>query len=126
VDLDNSKCPILIDQPEDDLDNRSIYYQVVQFLRKKKSERQIIIATHNPNLVLGADAELVIVANQEGKKTKNKTSPFEYVSGAIEHTFPEVDTIEEVLYKRGTQEHICDVLEGGKEAFNKRKNKYSF
>ncbi len=126
VDLDNSKCPILIDQPEDDLDNRSIYYQVVQFLRKKKTERQIIIATHNPNLVLGSDAELIVVANQEGKKAKNKTSPFEYVSGAIEHTFPEDDTIEEVLYKRGTQEHICDVLEGGKEAFNKRKNKYSF
>lgn len=126
VDLDNSKCPILIDQPEDDLDNRSIYNQVVHFLRKRKSERQIIIATHNPNLVLGADAEQVIVANQEGKGTKNKSSMFEYVSGAIEHTFIEDDSIEEVLYRRGIQEHICDVLEGGEEAFNKRKNKYNF
>ncbi len=126
VDLDNSKCPILIDQPEDDLDNRSIYNQVVQFLRKKKSERQIIIATHNPNLVLGADAELVIVANQEGEKNKNRSSQFEYASGAIEHTNPEDDSVVEVLYNRGIQEHICDILEGGKEAFNKRKNKYSF
>ena len=126
VDLDNSKCPILIDQPEDDLDNRSIYYQVVKFLRKRKSERQIIIATHNPNLVLGADAEQIIVANQEGKDTKNRTSKFEYVSGGIEHTIKEDDSIDEILLKRGIQEHICDVLEGGKEAFNKRKNKYNF
>lgn len=126
VDLDNSKCPILIDQPEDDLDNRSIYYQVVKFLRKRKSERQIIIATHNPNLVLGADAEQVIVANQEGKGTKNISNTFEYISGAIEHTISEDDSIAEVLYKRGVQEHICDVLEGGKEAFEKRKNKYNF
>lgn len=125
VDLDNSKCPILIDQPEDDLDNRSIYYQVVNFLRKRKVERQIIIATHNPNLVLGADAEQVIVANQEGKDTKNHSSQFEYVSGAIEHTFMD-DGIVEILYKRGIQEHICDVLEGGEEAFSKRMNKYNF
>ena len=126
VDLDNSNCPILIDQPEDDLDNRSIYYEVVEFLRKKKTNRQIIIATHNPNLVLGADAELVIVANQQGKKSKNKKNTFEYVSGAIEHSFAENDKIQEILFKRGVQEHICEVLEGGKEAFNKRMNKYSF
>lgn len=126
IDLDNSKCPILIDQPEDDLDNRSIYNQVVSFLRKRKSERQIIIATHNPNLVLGADAEQIIVANQEGKGIKNRSSKFEYVSGSIEHSSPENDAINEVLYKRGIQEHVCDILEGGEEAFNKRKRKYSF
>ena len=126
VDLDNSKCPILIDQPEDDLDNRSIYNQVVKFLRKRKSQRQIIIATHNPNLVLGADAEQIIVANQEGKDTKNISSKFEYVSGAIEHSLILDNSIIEVLYKRGIQEHVCDVLEGGEEAFNKRKNKYNF
>lgn len=126
VDLDNSKCPILIDQPEDDLDNRSIYYQVVKFLRKRKSERQIIIATHNPNLVLGADSEQIIVANQYGKGTENKSSKFEYVSGAIEHTQNEDNKISESLYKRGIQEHVCEVLEGGKEAFEKRKNKYNF
>jgi len=126
IDLDNSKCPILIDQPEDDLDNRSIYNQVVSFLRKRKGERQIIIATHNPNIVLGADAEQIIVANQEGKKSKNKSSKFEYVSGSIEHSIPEDDKTKEVLYKRGIQEHICDILEGGEIAFNKRKNKYNF
>ncbi|HTO38439.1 MAG TPA: hypothetical protein VL021_08450 [Brumimicrobium sp.] len=125
IDLDNSKCPILIDQPEDDLDNRSIYFEVVKFLRNKKSERQIIIATHNPNLVLGADSEQIIVANQEGKDSKNKSSKFEYVSGSIEHSFKN-DLIQETLYRQGIQEHICDILEGGEEAFIKRKNKYHF
>jgi len=126
IDLDDSQCPILIDQPEDDLDNRSIYNQVVKFLRKRKKTRQIIIVTHNPNLVLGADAELIIVANQDGEGTKNRTHPFEYISGSIEHTKTEDNDITEVLYKRGVQEHICDVLEGGPEAFDKRKKKYNF
>lgn len=126
IDLDDSKCPILIDQPEDDLDNRSIYNQVVKFLRKRKKTRQIIIVTHNPNLVLGADAELIVVANQDGEGTKNKTHPFEYVSGSIEYSKAEDNAINEVLYKRGIQEHICDILEGGPEAFDKRKKKYNF
>lgn len=126
VDLDDSLCPILIDQPEDDLDNRSIYNQVVNFIRKRKKVRQIIIVTHNPNLVLGSDAEEIIVANQEGEDTKNKTFTFEYISGSIENTKVEDISIEEVLQSRGIQEHICDVLEGGREAFDKRKKKYNF
>lgn len=126
IDLDDSQWPILIDQPEDDLDNRSIYKQVVKFLRKRKKNRQIIIVTHNPNLVLGADAEAIVVANQEGEDTKNKSHKFEYVSGSIENSAPEDDTITEILYRRGIQEHICDVLEGGREAFDKRKKKYNF
>lgn len=126
IDLDDSTSPILIDQPEDDLDNRSIYNQVVKFLRKRKKTRQIIIVTHNPNLVLGADAELIVVANQDGEGTENKSYQFEYISGSIENTRAEDDAIKEVLYKRGVQEHICDVLEGGPEAFDKRKKKYNF
>jgi len=55
ISLENSKCPILIDQPEDDLDNRSIYEDLVQYIREKEHERQIIIVTHNANIVLGAD-----------------------------------------------------------------------
>lgn len=125
IDLDNSRCPILIDQPEDDLDNRSIYYEVVKFIRRKKPERQIIIATHNPNIVLGADAEQIIVANQQGQDSKNKSSQFEYVSGGIENSF-KINEVNEILYCQGIQEHICDILEGGEEAFIKRKNKYRF
>jgi ABC-type cobalamin/Fe3+-siderophores transport system ATPase subunit len=56
IELDNSRCPILLDQPEDDLDNRSIYNDLVKFINRKKKGRQIIIATHNPNLVVGADS----------------------------------------------------------------------
>lgn len=126
IDLDDSKWPILIDQPEDDLDNRSIYNQLVEFLRKRKKTRQIIIVTHNPNLVLGADAELIVVANQEGIGTENRTHQFEYVSGSIENTKSEDNTNPAVLYRRGIQEHICDILEGGPEAFDKRKKKYNF
>lgn len=126
IDLDDSQCPILIDQPEDDLDNRSIYNQVVQFLRRRKKTRQIVIVTHNPNLVLGADAEEIIVANQDGEDTKNKSFKFEYVSGSIENTKEEDIEVNEVLYMRGIQEHICEVLEGGREAFDKRKKKYNF
>ncbi len=125
IELDNSKCPILLDQPEDDLDNRSIYNELVQFIRNKKKERQIIIVTHNPNLVVGADAECVIVANQAGDQSMNKTYKFEYVSGALENTFNNQDE-DKILYKYGIQEHVCDILEGGEEAFQQRKNKYNF
>lgn len=54
--LNSADYPILIDQPEDNLDNRSIYTRLVKFLRDKKKDRQIILVTHNPNLVVGADA----------------------------------------------------------------------
>ena len=125
IELDNSKCPILLDQPEDDLDNRSIYNDLVKFIKTKKKERQIIIATHNPNLVVGADSECVIVANQSGDKSKNKTYQFEYVQGALENTFLD-ETSQYVLEQRGIQEHVCDILEGGKIAFEQRKKKYNF
>ena len=123
IELDNSKCPILLDQPEDDLDNRSIYNDLVKFIRDKKKERQIIIVTHNPNLTVGADSECVIVANQNGKDSKNKNCRFEYVQGALENSFM-VDCIY-TLYKQGIKEHVCDILEGGKEAFDKRIKKYN-
>lgn len=125
IELDNSKCPLLIDQPEDDLDNRSIYNEIVKFLKEKKKERQIIIVTHNANLAVATDAECIIVANQNGEKTKNKKFKFEYVQGSLENTFIK-DEINEILYKQGIKEHVCDILEGGEQAFEKRKNKYNF
>lgn len=125
IELDNSKCPILLDQPEDDLDNRSIYDDLVSFIRTKKKDRQIIIATHNPNLVVAADAEQVIVANQNGDKAPNRNYKFEYASGALENTFLDYSENIPTLEKQGIQEHVCDILEGGKLAFEKRKNKYN-
>ena len=57
LNLSNSNYPILIDQPEDNLDNRTIYSHLVNYLKDRKKHRQIIIVTHNANLVLGADSE---------------------------------------------------------------------
>lgn len=128
IDLAESKCPILIDQPEDDLDNRSVFDELIPFIRRKKKERQIIVVTHNANVVLGADAEEIIIANQTGSKSENKEKRFEYRSGAIENDNPVFDaagSIERgILNSKGIQQHICDILEGGEIAFEKRKNKY--
>ncbi len=128
IDLAESKCPILIDQPEDDLDNRSVFDELIPFIRRKKKERQIIVVTHNANVVLGADAEEIIIANQSGSKLENKEKRFEYRSGAIENDNPVYATDETlesgILNSKGIQQHICDILEGGEIAFEKRKNKY--
>ena len=123
IELEDSKCPILIDQPEDDLDNRSIYKELTPFILSKKVDRQIIIVTHNANVVLGSDAEEVVVANQHGKNTPNGNYRFEYVTGAIEHCKITCEN-EGALYQYSIQQHICDILEGGKEAFRQREQKY--
>lgn len=126
LDFSDKNCPILIDQPEDDLDNRAIYNNLVQYLRNKKKFRQIIVATHNPNIVVGADSELVICANQHGEKNVNNgNKKFQYVSGSLEHTFPKLSGKNEVLERQGTREHVCEVLEGGNIAFKLREKKYS-
>lgn len=123
---DESKCPILLDQPEDDLDNLSIVSELVSFIRTRKQDRQIILVTHNANLVLGCDAEEVIVANQQiagNSLTKNESFRFEYRSGSIENIT--ITNPETFLGTKGIQNHICNILEGGKEAFIARKNKYT-
>jgi ABC-type cobalamin/Fe3+-siderophores transport system ATPase subunit len=131
IDLADSTCPILIDQPEDDLDNRSVFHDLIDFMEKKKVIRQIIVVTHNANVVLGADAEGVIVANQDGSDTPQKERRFEYRSGAIENDYPlyksDNTTVEDgILNSQGIQQHICSILEGGPDAFEKRKNKYQY
>ena len=97
-------------------------------IKEKKKERQIIIVTHNANIVLGADAEEVIIANQDGQKTKNKDRKFEYRSGSLENCDPIKNSAGEIekgiLNSQGIQNHICDILEGGKQAFSERRNKY--
>lgn len=128
IGLAENKCPILIDQPEDDLDNRSIYSDLVNYIKEKKKERQIIIVTHNANIVIGSDAEEVIVANQKGKNSPNRKFRFEYKSGAIENNTAtdkskKIEALG-ILNSQGIQQHICDILEGGEKAFELRKNKY--
>lgn len=131
IELSDANSPILIDQPEDNLDNRSIYNDLVKFIRKRKEDRQMLIVSHNPNVVVAADSENIIIANQkdQDKDRANKNFRFEFINGAIENTFKlsELKAREVgVLDSMGVREHIAELLEGGKEAFKKREEKYGF
>jgi len=104
--VDNDDCPLIIDQPEDNLDNQSVFELVAPCIREARLRRQLFIVTHNPNLAVVCDAEQVIAASIE-KANKERV---EYISGAIENP----------LINR----KIIDVLEGTKPAFKKRESKY--
>lgn len=97
--------PIIFDQPEDDLDNQFIIKELVDLFKELKKYRQIIIITHNANLVVNADAEQVIVA-------KNNNEKLNYTSGSLENPI--------------INKHICEILEGGEQAFKNREKKYGF
>jgi energy-coupling factor transporter ATP-binding protein EcfA2 len=101
----NDDRPLVIDQPEENLDPRSIYDDVVQHFRTAKLRRQIIIITHNANLVVNADADQVVVA-QATPHDRGKLPQISYESGALEN--PSI------------REKVCDILEGGKLAFRER------
>lgn len=125
LDLDKEDTrPILIDQPEENLDNRSVYEILVDYFRKAKKRRQVITVTHNPNLVVNTDSEQIIVANFD-KERMGQSSFISYVSGSLENTFID-NSVSSYLEKQGIREHICEILEGGKEAFEKREQKYGF
>ncbi|MDR1975941.1 MAG: AAA family ATPase [Campylobacteraceae bacterium] len=96
---------IIYDQPEDDLDNEFIMSDLVSIFRKIKKYRQVIIVSHNANLVVNADSEQIIIA-------RNEEGILKYTSGSLED--PEIN------------EQICKILEGGKTAFLKREKKYGF
>ena len=97
---------IFIDQPEDDLDNRSIFDELIPFIRKKKIERQIIIVTHNPNIAVVADAEQIIYTELD----KANGNQIKYITGAIED--------------KEINKQIVKVLEGTMPAFDNRTVKY--
>ena len=118
--------PLLIDQPEDDLDSRSIYDDIVPFLKKKKKERQIIMVSHDANLVIGSDSEQVIIANRHGTDRKNADErQFNYLTGSMEYSKTKDEGCNDILKAQGVCEHACEILDGGKVAFEKRKNKYN-
>ena len=106
--------PLIIDQPDDNLDNLSIYPNLVQYFRDRKLTRQIIIITHNPNLVVTTDAEQIIVGNFDGSQSPK----IRYRSGSLENTNAGITT--------GIKEEVCRVLEGGVTAFQIRENRYAF
>ncbi|TFI60489.1 DNA repair ATPase [Carnobacterium divergens] len=123
LEFSKDKKPVIIDQPEDSLDNRAIFNDLTNYLKQKKKERQIILVTHNPNIVVGADAENVIVANQHSEDSPNSEDiQFDYINGALENTYTENSAY--TLEKQGIREHVVEILEGGKEAFEKREKKY--
>lgn len=122
----DEKWPLLIDQPEDNLDSRSIFDEIVPFLKKKKKERQIIMVSHNANLVIASDSEQIVVANRNGKDRPNKDKKqFNYLTGSIENTCLKDYKYEDTLYAQGIKEHACEILDGGKVAFENRRNKYN-
>ena len=94
--------PIVLDQPEDDLDNHLIYDLIVQQIRESKNARQVIVVTHNPNIVVNGDAEAVITMN------------YRHGQCAI------VEDGTGCLQERGPREEVCRVMEGGLEAFDSR------
>lgn len=128
IGLSKSDAPILIDQPEDNLDNRSITKELIEYLKSKKQERQIILVTHNPNIVVNADAENIMIAHQYGQNANESIEEFkfDYINGALENSFDLITNSKNILESMGIREHIADIVEGGKDAFLTREKKYRF
>lgn len=103
--LSQSNMPIIIDQPEDNLDNQSVYNKLVPCICAAKKKRQVIIVTHNPNIAVACDAEQIVYCKMD-KNTHHIT----YVSGAIED--------------RKIKDKVVDILEGTMPAFDLRRRKY--
>ncbi len=119
-----SGIPLIIDQPEENLDNKSVYAHLTNYFKIAKKRRQVIVITHNPNLVLNTDAEQIIVANFEAIPNIYK-SRIAYMSGAIENSYIN-EKLKIPLLRQGIREHGAEILEGGKEAFVKRKDRYGY
>ena len=92
--------PLILDQPEDDLDNLLIYDLIVTQLRNMKRSRQIIVVTHNANIVVNGDAELVVALAPHSGETKKECN------GSLQ--------------EKKVRETICEIMEGGSKAFEDR------
>lgn len=104
--LEKNNCPLIIDQPEDNLDNQSVFNKLVPCINKAKVNRQVIIVTHNPNIAIACDADEIIYCDIN--KSKNE---IRYSSGSIEMT--------------SIKDKVVDILEGTQPAFDLRKLKYN-
>ncbi|MCY2926089.1 MAG: hypothetical protein NT031_11725 [Planctomycetota bacterium] len=104
--IDRSDIPLVVDQPEENLDNQTVYDILVPSIKEAKSRRQIIIVTHNPNLAVVCDADQVIWASLD----KEANSSLKYVTGAIENPL--------------INPKVVDILEGTQPAFDNRDAKY--
>ena len=97
--------PLVIDQPEENLDPKSVYDELVTLFTAAKTKRQVIIVTHNANLVVNTDADQVIIATA-GPHPAAGLPPISYVAGGLEEA--------------RIREAVCNILEGGNEAFRER------
>ena len=107
-----SSAPLLVDQPEDDLDNRFISDGIVPKMREEKRRRQFIFATHNANIPVLGDAELIVGLTAFGEAGQGKAKLSQEHMGSID--------------MRPVRELVEEVLEGGKDAFEMRRLKYGF
>jgi energy-coupling factor transporter ATP-binding protein EcfA2 len=104
--LDNSDDrPLIIDQPEENLDPKSVFDELVALFITAKAKRQVIMITHNANLVINTDADQIIVA-EAGQHPSGGLPPISYVAGGME----------DVAIRKA----VCDILEGGEAAFRER------
>lgn len=97
--------PLIIDQPEENLDPKSVFEELVSLFIAAKAKRQVIIVTHNANLVINTDADQIIVA-QSGPNLSGGLPPISYMAGGLENT--------------EIRKAVCDILEGGEAAFRER------
>jgi wobble nucleotide-excising tRNase len=104
--VDKDTRPIIIDQPEENLDNETVFGLLVPIVKRAKQRRQVIVVTHNPNIAVCCDAEQIIIASMD--KTNNNMICYE--AGSIE-SFE-------------TNRRAIRVLEGSRPAFDKRDDKY--
>jgi len=107
-----SDAPLIVDQPEDDLDNRFITEGVVPRMREEKQRRQFVFSTHNANIPVLGDAELIVGLSASGEAERG------HARIAPEH-MSSIDS-------RPVRELVEEILEGGKEAFEMRRRKYGF
>ena len=104
IDRDDDR-PLIIDQPEENLDPKSIFDELVDRFKEAKMRRQVIIVTHNANLVVNTDADQVIVASR-GEHRQGKLPVLTYQSGGLDNP--------------AIRESVCEILEGGEAAFRER------
>lgn len=104
--VDRDRVPIILDQPEENLDNETVYNLLVGVITRAKQHRQVVMVTHNANLAVACDAEQVIVCSME-RDGSNKIS---YDAGAIEEL--------------NLNQSVVNILEGTKPAFENRRRKY--
>ncbi len=108
----DSKAPLVVDQPEDDLDNRFISEVIVPIMRQEKGRRQFVFATHNANIPVLGDAELILGLAASGEAEGGKASIASKQMGSID--------------SQSVRELVEETLEGGKDAFEMRRFKYGF